>query len=66
MFDYNFHWRPVLKSLPDLLAAGLTTLEIAALSMALGIIFGLGLALIQMHMRRAAEMAGISLDRAGA
>ena len=51
MFDYNFHWRPVLKSLPDLLAAGLTTLEIAALSMVLGIIFGLGLALIQMHMR---------------
>ena len=51
MFDYNFHWRPVFKSLPDLLAAGLTTLEIAALSMVLGIIFGLGLALIRMHMR---------------
>lgn len=51
MFDYNFHWRPVLKNLPDLLTAGLTTLQVAVLSMIIGIIVGLALALIRMHMR---------------
>lgn len=51
MFDYNFHWRPVLKNLPDLLAAGLTTLQIAVLSMIIGIVVGLALALIRIHMR---------------
>jgi polar amino acid transport system permease protein len=51
MFDYNFHWRPVLKNLPDLLAAGLTTLQIAVLSMIIGIVAGLALALIRIHMR---------------
>ena len=50
MFDYNFHWRPVLRNLPDLLEAGLTTLQVAVLSMVIGIIIGLGLALIRMHM----------------
>lgn len=50
MFDYNFHWRPVLKSLPDLIQAGLTTLEVATLSMVIGILLGLGLALIRMNM----------------
>jgi His/Glu/Gln/Arg/opine family amino acid ABC transporter permease subunit len=51
MFDYNFHWRPVMKSLPDLLEAGLVTLQVATLSMILGILFGLGLALIGLHLR---------------
>ncbi|PVB63434.1 amino acid ABC transporter permease [Labrenzia sp. 011] len=51
MFDYNFHWRPVLKNLPDLLAAGLTTLQVAVLAMIIGVIVGLGLALIRLHMR---------------
>ena len=51
MFNYNFHWRPVFKNLPDLLEAGLATLEVATLSMIIGIIIGLGLALIRMHMR---------------
>lgn len=50
MFDYNFHWRPVLKSLPDLIQAGLVTLEIASLSMILGIVLGLGLALIRLNL----------------
>ena len=44
MFDYNFHWRPVMKSLPDLLEAALLTLQIAVLAMMLGIIIGLCLA----------------------
>ena len=41
MFDYNFHWRPVLKSLPDLLEASLVTLQVAVLSMIIGIVIGL-------------------------
>jgi len=51
MFDYNFHWRPVLKNLPDLLQAGLVTLEVASLAMVIGIIAGLGLALTVMHTK---------------
>lgn len=51
MFDYNFHWRPVLRNIPELLEAALVTLQVAVLSMILGIVIGLGLALIRMHMR---------------
>ncbi|MEC7965643.1 MAG: amino acid ABC transporter permease [Pseudomonadota bacterium] len=51
MFDYNFHWRPVMKSLPDLIEAGFLTLQVAALAMLFGIVIGLGLALIRLHLR---------------
>lgn len=51
MFDYNFHWRPVFRDLPDLIAASLVTLQVATLAMILGVIFGLGLALIRLHGR---------------
>lgn len=51
MFDYNFHWRPVLKSLPELLEASLKTLEVASLAMVFGIVIGLALALVRMKMR---------------
>ena len=51
MFDYNFHWNPVWKSFPDLLGAATITLQAAILSMAIGIVIGLGLALIRLHMR---------------
>lgn len=47
--DYNFHWRPVMKSLPDLIEAGLVTLQVAALSMVIGIVIGLVLALLRMN-----------------
>ncbi|WP_417594780.1 amino acid ABC transporter permease [Oceanospirillum sp.] len=50
MFEYNFHWRPVLKSLPDLLQAGLLTLEVALISMVIGITIGLCLALMRMKL----------------
>jgi len=50
MFEYNFHWRPVLRSLPDLLEAGLVTLEVASLAMVLGIALGLVLALIRLKL----------------
>ncbi len=49
--DYNFHWRPVFKALPDLLQAALMTLEVAALSMILGVLIGLGISLIRIHMK---------------
>lgn len=51
MFDYNFHWRPVLRSLPDLLEASLLTLQVAVLSMLIGIVIGLALAVIRLNMR---------------
>ncbi len=46
--DYNFHWRPVFKRLPELLDAGLLTMEVAVLSMIIGIIVGLLLAIARM------------------
>ncbi len=49
--DYNFHWRPVFRSLPDLLSAGLVTLEVAVLSMVFGIVLGIGFAIIRLKMR---------------
>ena len=51
MFDYNFHWRPVIRSLPDLLEASLVTLQVATLSMVIGIVVGLGLSVIRLRMR---------------
>ena len=51
MFDYNFHWRPVLRSLPELLEAGLVTLQVATLSMVVGIVAGFGLAIARLHGR---------------
>jgi polar amino acid transport system permease protein len=47
--NYNFHWRPVMRSLPDLLEAALVTLEVAALSMLLGIFAGMALAVARMN-----------------
>lgn len=49
--DYNFHWRPVFRSLPDLLNAGLVTLEVATLSMVFGVIIGIVFAIIRLKMR---------------
>ena len=51
MFDYNFHWRPVMKSLPDLLDAAFLTLQVAVLSMIIGIVIGLCLALLRLHAK---------------
>ena len=47
--NYNFHWKPVFNNLPNLLEAGMVTLQIAVLSMLLGICIGMTLALIRMH-----------------
>ncbi|SUZ31128.1 L-cystine transport system permease protein YecS [Roseibaca ekhonensis] len=51
MFDYNFHWRPVIRSLPELLEASLVTLQVATLSMVIGIVVGLGLSVIRLRLR---------------
>lgn len=50
--DYTFHWRPVFRTLPELLEAGLVTMEVAVLAMLAGIVLGLALALIRMSARR--------------
>ena len=50
--QYTFHWRPVFRKLPDLLEAALVTLEVAVLSMVIGILIGLVLALIRMSGNR--------------
>jgi len=47
--DYTFHWRPVFRKLPDLLEAGLVTMEVAVLAMVVGILLGLGLAIMRMQ-----------------
>ena len=31
--DYTFHWRPVFRKWPDLLEAGLVTMEVAILAL---------------------------------
>ncbi|GGX68737.1 amino acid ABC transporter permease [Saccharospirillum salsuginis] len=49
--DYNFHWQPVIGRLPDLLLASLDTLQVAALSIVLGIVIGLLLAILRMNAR---------------
>ena len=46
--DYNFHWRPVFRNLPNLIEAGLVTLEVAALSMLIGVVIGIVFAIIRM------------------
>ena len=43
--DYQFQWRPVLRSLPDMLWGALETIEIAGLAMLLGTILAIFLAL---------------------
>jgi polar amino acid transport system permease protein len=50
--EYTFHWRPVIRKLPDLLEAGLLTLEVAVEAMLIGILLGLALAMVRMSGRR--------------
>lgn len=47
MSHYTFQWRTVLNSLPDLLWGALVTLEIAVISMILGTLLGILLALVK-------------------
>ncbi|MFN3937940.1 MAG: amino acid ABC transporter permease [Gemmobacter sp.] len=47
--NYTFHWRPVWRSLPQLLEAALVTLEVAVVAMVIGTVLGLLLALSRMN-----------------
>ena len=47
--DYSFHWKPVLRSLPQMLDAALLSLEVSVLSMLVGIVLGLALAMANMN-----------------
>jgi polar amino acid transport system permease protein len=60
MFNYTFHWRQAFRALPDMLQGALVTLEIAVLSMVLGVAFGVLLAVARMSGNRAARAAATS------
>lgn len=58
--DYTFHWRPVFRRLPELLEAGLTTMEVAILAMLIGIVLGLVLAMVRMSKIRSITWIAVS------
>jgi polar amino acid transport system permease protein len=47
VFDYTFHWRPALRALPQMLEGAVVTLQIAVLSMLIGIALGVVLSLMR-------------------
>ncbi len=47
MFDYSFHWRTAFRSLPDMLSGCWVTVQVAVLSLVLGVI--IALILMVMH-----------------
>lgn len=53
MLNYEFHWRPVMQALPEMLQGAAITLQIATLSMVLGTVLGVLLALAKQSERRA-------------
>jgi polar amino acid transport system permease protein len=66
MFKYTFHWRQAFQALPQLLEGALVTLQLAALSMALGVTIAVFLALLRnsnIRVLRFAASAWIELAR---
>lgn len=53
MFNYNFRWNQALSSLPDMLQGALVTMEIAILSMGIGITVAIMLTLFRLSGNRA-------------
>lgn len=53
MFNYNFRWNQALNSLPQMLEGALVTIEIAVLSMVIGIGFAMVLTLFRLSGNRA-------------
>lgn len=51
-FDYTFYWRAALESLPEMLEGAWVTIQIAALSMGLGTVLAILLALSAQTPRR--------------
>jgi hydroxyproline transport system permease protein len=54
--NYTFHWHQAFQALPDMLRGALITVEIAVLSMLVGIACAIGLALARNSRFRAARM----------
>ncbi|SDR55850.1 amino acid ABC transporter membrane protein 1, PAAT family [Rhizobiales bacterium GAS191] len=52
MLNYTFHWRPAFNALPDMLAGAVVTIEIAVLSMLIGTVIGVFLALGRMSANK--------------
>ena len=52
---YTFHWHQAFEALPAMLAGALVTLEIALLSMLIGVVCGIGLALARNSTYRLAR-----------
>jgi len=52
MFNYNFRWNQALNSLPQMLEGALVTIEIAVLSMAIGIAIATALTLFRLSGNR--------------
>lgn len=52
MFNYTFHWRPAFNALPQMLQGAIVTLELAILSMLLGIAIGVVLAVMRSSKSR--------------
>ena len=46
-FDYSFQWRQALSAWPELLSGAVVTLQIALLSMALGVLIALALTILR-------------------
>ncbi|QIB34302.1 amino acid ABC transporter permease [Ancylobacter pratisalsi] len=58
--NYTFHWLPAFRAVPDMLAGALVTLEIATLSMVLGVFFAILLAVGSSSNYRALRAVAIS------
>lgn len=52
MFSYSFHWNQAFKALPQMLDGALVTLQIALLSMAIGLVVALALTLFRLSGNR--------------
>ncbi|MFD9898576.1 amino acid ABC transporter permease [Mesorhizobium sp. UC74_2] len=52
MFSYTFHWNQALRALPQMLDGALVTLEIALLSMAIGLALAIALTVFRLSGNR--------------
>ena len=55
MFNYTFHWYQAFRALPDMLWGSLVTLELALLSMVMGVAFAVLIALARLSDNRVAH-----------
>ncbi len=64
--NYTFHWHQAFEALPSMLGGALVTIQIAVLSMVVGVACGIALALArnsQLRLARGAAMAWIETAR---